>query len=205
MAKASIGGGAAAALAASASAATGAAQPPLDLSLGHIGTRAQINAPLRPARTRDDCVSWLTLEEVEQEVFGAFVGAQRHTRTWDFERDALELDPDFALQPGTVMSANGEPWWSRERYMEYMLAGVVWRLVALAERKGVKASVSEVADTLRAPVFEQEGFKAPYFAPMGGEVQTITDADIEALPVAQQEALKAAIRTGKPFSLPGSV
>lgn len=177
MAKASIGGVAVTPLAASASAATGAAQPPLDLSLGHIGTRAQINAPLQPARTREDCIGWLTLEEVEREVFAAFVGAQRHTRTWDFERDALDLDPDCALQPGTVVSVSGDPWWDRAQHLEYMLAGVVWRLVSLAESKGVKASASEVADTLRCRAFQQEGFKAPYFAPLGGAVQTITNAD----------------------------
>ncbi|GKS91581.1 hypothetical protein [Acidovorax sp. SUPP2539] len=35
---------------------------------------------LTPVRIREDCIIWLTFEQVEKEVFGVFVGAQQHAR-----------------------------------------------------------------------------------------------------------------------------
>lgn len=162
-----------------------------------------MNTALKPVRTREDCIDWLTMEEVEKEVFAAFVGAQRHARTWDFNQDAVDLDPKCALQPGTVLQADGQPWWSRAEFLRYMAVGIVWRLEALAKRKGVDdLDRFDVAGALGAPAFKQDGFADPYFAFLGGEVHTISNVDIESMPPAQRKAFKAAMKAGKPVTLP---
>ncbi|MBF9264286.1 hypothetical protein [Paracidovorax cattleyae] len=160
---------------------------------------------LNPARTRQDCIDWLTLEEVEQEVFAAFVGARQHAQQFDFaayHAEASDNDPGLAVLPGTVCFAEGENAWDRWSFLEYMLAGVVWRLEALAKRKGVDLQYFDLGNLLGSGAFRDKGFADPYFAFLGGEVQTVTDADIDAMPDAQRRALKAAIKAGKPVTLP---
>ena len=156
---------------------------------------------MNPVRTREDCINWLTLEEVEQEVFAAFVGAQRHAKTFDFaayHKEASPNDPDVWVQPGTVLFACGDAAWDRWSFLEYMAAGIVWRLKALAERKGVDLQHFDVASALGSPSFHEKGFDCPYWQYLGGEVQTITDADIAAMPEAQRKAFMAAVDSGKP-------
>lgn len=161
---------------------------------------------LKPVRTREDCLSWLTLDEVQTEVFGAFVGAQQHARNFDFAAYYAEAepgDPNYVVMPGTVRFANdGQAAWDRYSFLEYMLAGIVWRMRALAERKGVDLQYFELTDLLGSSVFRERGFADPYFSFLGGEVRTITDADVEAMPAAQRKALKAAAQSGKPVTLP---
>lgn len=161
---------------------------------------------LKPARTREECINWLTLEEVEKEVFAAFVGAQSHTRHWDFANDAAEQGPESVLEPGTVVAASdGQLWWSRSQFLEYMAVGIVWRLEALAKRKGVDLFDFDVSNFLNSPVFREKGFAAPYFASLGGEVHTVSEVDIDAMPEAQRKAFKAAMKACKPVTLPKGV
>ncbi|GKS98314.1 hypothetical protein AVKW3434_03020 [Acidovorax sp. SUPP3434] len=161
-----------------------------------------MNTALKPVRTREDCFEWLKLEEVQEEVFAAFVGAKRHFRTWDFDSEAVEADSSLPLLPGTVISADGEPWADRWSFLEYMLAGIVWRVEALARSKGVDLTQCDVASCLGSPLFAREGFSAPVYSSLGGAVTTITDAQIRALPAAQRKALKAAVKAGRPVTLP---
>lgn len=171
--------------------------PTLDLSLGHIGTTG-IDAPLNPVHTREDCFSWLTFDEVGREVFGAFVGAQQHARKYDFGAHyaaAEPNDPDYVVVPGTVRFANdGGPAWDRSDFLEYMLAGIVWRLTALAERKGVDLKCFDLSAVLGSLVFKEKGFSDPYFSFLGGTVLSLSDADVAALPAAKRKAIKAAAK-----------
>ncbi len=64
---------------------------------------------MNPVRTRQDCCDWLTLDEVETEVFGAFTGALQHIRHHDFAADA-SADGGSGLQDGTLLTPEGEPW-----------------------------------------------------------------------------------------------
>ena len=163
---------------------------------------------MNPVRTREDCFDWLTLEEVEQEVFGAFVGAQQHTRNFDFaafHAEASRNDPAYVMQPGTVLFTDGAPAWGRGQFLEYLAAGIVWRLQALAKRKGVDLADFDPAGLLNSPAFRDKGFGAPYFAYLGGEVRTLGDEAFKALPLAQQRALKASARSGRPVSVKGAL
>lgn len=156
---------------------------------------------MNPVRTREDCINWLTLEEVDQEVFAAFVGAQQHARKFDFdayEKEAWPNDPGAGVRPGTVLLNGGGEVWDRWQFLEYLAVGIVWRLQAMAERKGVDLQHVDVASALGSPSFHEKGFEHPYWSYLGGEVKTITDAELEALPKAQRDALLKSARTGKP-------
>lgn len=177
----------------------GPAKPALDLSLGHIGTTGN-DVPLNPVRTREDCLSWIDYAEVEQEVFGAFVGAQQHTRKFDFaafHADASGNDPDFVMEPDTVLFSIGGTAWDRSSFLEYLAAGIVWRLEALAKRKGVDLADFDPAAVVNCPSFREKGFDDPYFAFLGGRVRTFSQAEVDALPTAQRKAIKAAIRKAR--------
>lgn len=128
---------------------------------------------LKPVRTREDCFNWLTLEEIEREVFGAFVGARSHARNWDFNKDAEEMGPECALQPGTVVQATGHVWHDRADFLSYLSAGIVWRLEALAKRKGVDLADFDAAGYLSANSCECLE-STPYFKYLGGEVLDVT-------------------------------
>lgn len=148
---------------------------------------------LKPVRTREDSHSWLTIGEVEEEVFAAFVGARSHARNWDFNKDAKEMGPDCELQPDTVVQANGHVWHDRSDFLSYLSAGIVWRLEALAKRKGVDLADFDVAGYLGAhncKCLES----VPYFKYLGGEVHTVT---ADQLTPAQRKAIKA----GKPVTV----
>lgn len=151
---------------------------------------------LEPVRTREDCVSWITLQEIEREVFGAYVGAKMRTLKHDFEADARVDYADDPLVPGTILFQDGTPWTDRADFLEYMLCGIVWRLEALAERKGVDLSRLDMGEAVVGPV---DCLKAvdklahPEWNYLAGEVQTITKAEIEAMPPAQRKAMKKAL------------
>ncbi len=160
---------------------------------------------LKPVRTREDCLDWLTLEEVEREVFGAFVGAQSHTRRFDFAAYHAEASgnaPDYVMQPDTVLFEDGGTAWHRASFLEYMLAGVVWRLQALAKAKGVDLSDFDVGSALSSPSFTRKGFEDPYYKYLGGVVRDFSDEDLKALPPAERKALKASLRNRTPVTLP---
>lgn len=123
---------------------------------------------MKPVATFADCFDWLTIEEVQAEVLAAFQGARRHALEYDFAADAREIG--VPLQPGAVLDDDGNPWWGRMQFIEYMAAGIVWRLKALAKRKGVDVSDFDVAGYLSAPVFAEHGFAAPYFSFLGDGV-----------------------------------
>lgn len=75
------------------------------------------------------------------------------------------------------------------------------RLEALAERKGVDLFGYDLAGALPGPVgcgTALEKLAHPAYSHLAGEVYTITDEQMEALPDAQREALKS----GKPVVLP---
>ncbi|MPT05680.1 MAG: hypothetical protein E2582_15880 [Delftia sp.] len=153
---------------------------------------------LKPVRTREDCISWLTLEDVEREVFGAFIGAKRHAQKFDFaayHADASGSDPAYELQADTVLFSDGQPAWDRAEFLQYLAAGIVWRLEALAKRKGVDLEQFDPASLIASPAFASEGFSAPYFAYLGGEVLDVT---ADQLTAAQRKALKS----GKPVTVP---
>lgn len=159
---------------------------------------------MNPARTREDVLSWLTMDEVQAEVFGAFVGAQQHTRKFDFatyHADGSDNDPGYQLQDGTVLFVDGEPAWSRAQFLEYLVAGIAWRLEALAKRKGVDLTHYNIAESVLGPIHRptvEEKLQDSFFSYLGGEVLTMTDEQMEALPDAQRKALKS----GKPVVLP---
>lgn len=68
---------------------------------------------LKSVRTREDCVDWITLQEIESEVFGAYVGARTRALKHDFEADALVDYADDPLMPGTILFKDGTPWTDR--------------------------------------------------------------------------------------------
>lgn len=161
---------------------------------------------MKPVRTREDCIDWLTMEEVEREVFGAVVGARQHFLKYDFAAQAAEdPDSDTVIQDGTVVDQDGHSWVDRSCFLEYMLKGIVWRTIQLAESKGVQLDLRSFAEEglPLGPRFASiaEALADPYFAYLAGEVKTVTKADIDAMPVAERKAFKAALRTAKPATV----
>lgn len=100
-------------------------------------------APLPPVRTRGDCFDWVNEEDVQLEVWTAFRGAVRYFMDYDFDSDVREASgppghPGAGLIPGTVLCEDdGQPWQDRSHFLQVLLTGIVWRLEALAERRGV--------------------------------------------------------------------
>lgn len=157
---------------------------------------------MNPVRTREDCFDWLTMDEVQTEAFAAYVGAKRYFETYDF---AAEMnDSPYAadhVQPGGITHADGSAYVGRGEFLEHVLLGLVWRLEVLAERKGVDLSGCVLAEALPGPVgckTAAEKLAHPAYSHLAGEVYTITDEQMDALPEAQRTALKA----GKPAVLP---
>lgn len=151
---------------------------------------------LKPVRTREDLFGWLSLEDVEKEVFAAYVGAKQHALKHDFEADARVDYADDPLMPGTVLFKDGTPWHDRSDFLEYMLCGIVWRLEALAERKGVALDRLNMSDAVQGPPGcpkAVDKLAHPRWNYLAGEVQTITKAEIDAMPPAQRKAMKQAL------------
>ncbi|CAM4261153.1 GNAT family N-acetyltransferase [Comamonas aquatilis] len=149
---------------------------------------------LEPVRTREDCINWITLQEIETEVFGAYAGARMHALKHDFAADVQSDHPDDHLIPGSILHADGSAYHDRGMFLEYMLCGIVWRLQALAERKGVDLGNSDIGEALTGPAGTiADKLADPYFNYLAGEVQTITKAEIEAMPPAQRKAMKKAL------------
>ena len=48
----------------------------------------------------------------------------------------------------------------------------------------------------------EERLAHPYWKPLGGEVKTLTDADLDALPAVQRDAILNSAATGKSISMP---
>lgn len=153
---------------------------------------------LKPVRTREDCFNWLTLEEVEREVFGAFIGAKRHFQTYDFAAESRESEfPSDHLPPGEIVHSDGSPYVGRDSFMELLIAGVVWRLEALAERRNVDLPHRELVGLLEGPSgckTAAERLAHPLYKCLGGEVIELT---ADQLTPAQRKAIKA----GKPVTV----
>lgn len=137
MAKSSIKSDAARPVTASAGAALGAAQPPLDLSLGHIGTIALCVTPLKPVRTREDCFDWLTEDEVQTEVWAAFRGARRFCLDEDFDSANLDVGGGGLLEGTVLDKVDGVPHIDRSYFLGRLMDFIFWRIAALAEARGV--------------------------------------------------------------------
>lgn len=128
-------------------------------------------ADLPPVVTRQDCHSWLSEEDVQTEVWAAYRGAVRHTDQCDFADLLGDMGQQTPLPPGSVLADDGTACWDRGAFLDYLAAGIVWRLRALAERRGVDLSRFDPVGTIDCPLYREQGFSAPYFAPLGGEVQ----------------------------------
>lgn len=155
---------------------------------------------LQPVRTREDLFAWISLEDVEREVFAAYVGAKQHALKHDFEADARADYGDNPLVAGTILFKDGSPWHDRHHFLEYMLCGIVWRLEALAERKGVDLEHLDMSNAVVGPTGSLKAadkLAHPYWNYLAGEVQTITKADIEAMPPAQRKAMKQALKASQ--------
>lgn len=82
----------------------------------------------------------------------------------------------------------------RADFLSYLSAGIVWRLEALAKRKGVDLADFDAAGYLSANSCECLE-STPYFKYLGGEVLDVT---ADQLTAAQRKALKS----GKPVTVP---
>lgn len=158
---------------------------------------------MNPVRTREDCFDWLTMDDVQTEAFAAYVGAKRYFETHDFAAETRDASPhaEDHVQPGGITYADGSTYVGRGQFLEHMLLGVVLRLEALAERKGVDLFGYDLAEALSGPVgckTALEKLAHPAYSHLAGEVYTITDEQMDALPETQRTALKA----GKPAVLP---
>lgn len=153
---------------------------------------------LKPARTREECINWLNLRDVDLEVFAAFTGAEKYFLEHDFSKDVL--DGAGPCIPNTVVSMSHEgevPVTSRDAFLETVLLFVTWRILALAERAGVSLDSLDISlppgcDSAR------EALQTSYWAPwLGGQVRTITEAEFKTLPKEMQRTMKAAARSGQ--------
>lgn len=127
------------------------------------------------------------------------MGAKRYFETHDFAAETRDASPhaEDHVQPGGITYADGSTYVGRGQFLEHVLLGVVLRLEALAERKGVDLFGYDLAEALTGPVgckTALEKLAHPAFSHLAGEVYTITDEQMDALPEAQRTALKS----GKP-------
>ncbi len=137
---------------------------------------------LPPVRTREDCFTWITEDELQSELWAAFNSAVRHYREFDFEADCIA---DSAGEPvlnsfvkGTLITTlDGTPWADRRSFFAILLNLVVWRFQALAERKGVFPDffMFPPGDLPDGCLTASDVFKHDFFGPiLGGLVQTLT-------------------------------
>lgn len=149
------------------------AAPPLDLSLGHIGTTRSAQRALKPVVTREDCFDWLTEDELQTEVWAALRGARRYFLEEDFHAASVESG-GAGLREGTVLDlADGRPQVDRGAFLDMLMELIYWRVAALAEKRGVTGSenpalpMGEEGQTIR------ERMEAHAWASyIGGEVKT---------------------------------
>jgi hypothetical protein len=136
---------------------------------------------LPPVRTREDCFSWVTETELQDELWAAYRAAVRHYREFDFEAECIA---DSAGEPvansfitGTLISTlDGRPWAGRGSFFTLLLSLVVWRFEALAERRGVSYDpcLSPPGDLPAGCATASDVFKHPFFGPiLGGPVLTL--------------------------------
>lgn len=136
---------------------------------------------LPPVRTREDCFSWITEDELQSELWAAYRSAVRHYREFDFEADCIA---DSAGEPvlnsfvkGTLITTlDGTPWAGRQSFFALLLSLVVWRFEALAERKGVSYDpcLLPPGDLPAGCKTASDVFKHDFFGPiLGGLVQTL--------------------------------
>lgn len=135
---------------------------------------------LPPVCTREDCFSWVTETELQDELWAAYRAAVRHYRTHDFGAELAEFlagDSEVdGLIPDTVLrQSDSRPWVNRSSFWDTLVHLVVWRILALGESKGVFTDSSNMMDLPPGCSTASEVFEHPYWGPvLGGLVQTLT-------------------------------
>lgn len=150
---------------------------------------------LDPVQTREACTDWLSIEDVEREAFAAMVAAKSFSKGYAFMSDSDV--PDGTDWPDAPEQSLG--WLTPSDLLVDVVRIFSARLQTLAVERGVAIScVSGAGGDLEG----LDRLEKRYGTHMKGKVQTITDADIKAMPPAQRKAFKEAVRTGKVASLP---
>lgn len=131
---------------------------------------------MNPVRTREDLYSWLSMADIETEVFGAYVGAMRYFRTHDFAAESRESSyPDDHVLDGGIVTKDGAAYVGPGHFLEHVLVGLAWRLEALADRKGVDLGGYALDTALAGPAGARtaaEKLAHPLYSHLGGEVLT---------------------------------
>ena len=159
-----------------------------------------MNETLKPVRTREDCFSWVTNEQLELELFAAFRGARKYYEDYDFSSD---LDDGFdKLIEGTILAeSDGLPVASRETFLHLFLMFFVWRVRALSERSGVDFSDGDLGLPMGMNT-ALEAIKTSAWHPwLNASVKqvTITAEQFKSLPPDVQMVMRKIAKSGKPF------
>ncbi|MCS4511866.1 hypothetical protein [Xylophilus ampelinus] len=145
---------------------------------------------MKPVRTREDCIGWLSLEDVEREAFASLVAAKAFSKRYDFLSD-LDV-PEGQDWPDSADGSIG--WLTPEDVVADCIRIFSARMQVLAQSRGVAIqSMAGVGGELESLA----SLEKRYGDHIKGQVHTITEADIAAMPVAHRKALRAAIKTGK--------